>query len=272
MGIALKHLSEHDIIKIAENLFTVTEKDEARGEMHGLCPIHQETNPSFSYNYKEDKYHCFSCGASGNLIRLWTENKKLSQKDGFKGFCEEYAIPLEKSPDKKSPSEKSGNKDTRPDVFLTTEQTLELMRQAWDMFPELTEEWLQRLEEKRGWTRECIKRLDLRLQTWRLDKKTGTLKEISKPEKVAIPIRDEFCILVNIRLYKPGAKQYKIISFAKQTGDSRLFPGRPPYVIHRNIPIALFCIVRANRTQFVHCPDRLMDRSEVLTRSHRRVS
>lgn len=235
MGIAGKHLSESQLATIARSLFTVKSEATAKGELHGLCPIHQEPentpSPSFSYNYKKDSYHCFSCGADGDLLKLWTEIRGLSQKEGFKAFCDTYDIPYGKdAPDSGQRSQES-RKDTRPDVELTVEQTLELMRQAWEKFPSIPSGsfWSERLRKERGWTEEVIRNLDIRLQTWRLDKKTGNLKAITKPGKLAIPIFDQYGALQNIRLYQPGAKQYKIISFAQATGESRLFPAKPPH-------------------------------------------
>lgn len=35
-----------------------------------ICPFHKDTNPSLSFNIKENYYHCFSCGASGDNIKL----------------------------------------------------------------------------------------------------------------------------------------------------------------------------------------------------------
>jgi putative DNA primase/helicase len=231
MGIAVKHLSESRRAEIAKGLYTVTKVEEAKGEIHGYCPIHQESehspSPSFAYNFIKDSYHCFSCGADGDLIKLWSEVHGHGQKEGFKAFCEAYGVPFGKdAPDAQSGAWK-GKPDARPDVVLSIEETLELMRQAWEKFPSLPSDWIARLEKERGWSAETIKQLDIRLQTWRLDKKTGKLKEISRTNRLAIPIFDEHSSLYNIRLYQPGAKQYKIISFANSTGEARLFPARP---------------------------------------------
>lgn len=231
MGIAVKHLSEAQRANIARRLFTVKSEEAAKGEIHGYCPIHKEsdksTSPSFSYNFKKDSYHCFSCGADGDLIRLWSEARGYGQTEGFKAFCEAYDIPYGKNATDAKPGDQAGKKDPRPDLDLPIEQILELMRQAWEKFPSLPSDWIARFEKERGWSAEAIKALDIRLQAWRLDKKTGSLKAISKPGKVAIPIRNEHGALINIRLYQPGAKQFKIISFATSVGESRLFPALP---------------------------------------------
>ena len=92
MGIAREKLSETDRRRIAEALFAVTSADDHKGEIHGLCPIHSETNPSFSYSVQKDKYNCFSCGASGDLVALYCQVKGMDPKEGFKAFCLENGI------------------------------------------------------------------------------------------------------------------------------------------------------------------------------------
>src|SRR5271157_2113383 len=96
MGIALKHLSESKRAEIARSLYRVTSEDKNRGEIIGCCPLHNENNPSFSYNYKKDTYNCLSCGAGGDLLKLWSEIRGLGQKEGFRAFCTGYGIELKK--------------------------------------------------------------------------------------------------------------------------------------------------------------------------------
>lgn len=38
-----------------------------------ICPFHNDKNPSLSFNVKENYYHCFSCGASGDNIKFVKE-------------------------------------------------------------------------------------------------------------------------------------------------------------------------------------------------------
>lgn len=35
-----------------------------------LCPFHNDSNPSLSFNVRKNTFHCFVCGASGNTIDL----------------------------------------------------------------------------------------------------------------------------------------------------------------------------------------------------------
>jgi len=224
MGFAKKHLPDVQCAAIARTLFKATSEEKSKGEIHGLCPIHGESNPSFSYNYIKDSYNCFSCGASGDLLKLWCEVKGLGQKEGFKAFCDEYGIDTGagKTHEQNKPS-------TGPAVELTHEQVLGLMSKAWDLFPPLPPAMVAELERKRGWSPAMMEMLDLRLETWRVSKKDGQLYQVKNPVKIAIPIRNQAGELINIRLYQPGAKQFKIISFGPTVGDSALFPFKPLY-------------------------------------------
>ncbi len=224
MGIAKKHLSEVERKNIAKDLFKVTSTEEKKGELHGLCPIHQESNPSFSYNYRKNQYNCFSCGASGDIIKLWIEVNGLSQTEGFKAFCEKFGLPLGEDHKQRGAAAK-GAGGSEADL-VSYEKAVEQMNRAWEKFPALPGAWIERLEKTRGWSRKWIEILDLRPETCRLTKK-GVLVPVKTPEKIAIPIRDIQGNLANIRLYHEGAKQYKMISFARSTGSSRLFPPKP---------------------------------------------
>ncbi|MEN6619999.1 MAG: phage/plasmid primase, P4 family [Smithella sp.] len=274
MGIALKHLSESERAQIARSLFKVTSPDKNRGELIGLCPIHGESNPSFSYNYQKDVYNCASCNASGDLLKLWSEVKGYGQKEGFKAFCTEYGIKLKNDDDHyhrsagtpknqekvcNLPKNEQGacshvwgmcdekkccNNCTEVSCGsrcanstpasspapgeLTHEQVIEQMNRAWEKFPVLPAAMIARMEKERGWSPSVIEMLDLRFETWRMSKK-GELYQVQEPVKIAIPIRNTSGNLINIRLYQPGAKEYKIISFGKTTGKSALFPEGPQY-------------------------------------------
>lgn len=35
-----------------------------------FCPFHSETNPSFSVNFEENIFHCFSCNSGGGYLRF----------------------------------------------------------------------------------------------------------------------------------------------------------------------------------------------------------
>lgn len=50
-----------------------------KGREHlGLCPFHAEKTPSFTVSDEKGFYHCFGCGAHGDVISFLTETEKLS--------------------------------------------------------------------------------------------------------------------------------------------------------------------------------------------------
>ena len=50
-----------------------------KGREHtGLCPFHNEKSPSFTVNDDKAFYHCFGCGAHGDVINFVLETEGLS--------------------------------------------------------------------------------------------------------------------------------------------------------------------------------------------------
>lgn len=49
----------------------------------GLCPLHEEKTPSFYVYSGEQTYHCFGCGAHGDVINLIQEKENIDFKDAL---------------------------------------------------------------------------------------------------------------------------------------------------------------------------------------------
>lgn len=54
------------------------------GNINGLCPFHEEKNPSFGANIETGQYKCFSCGATGNAITFLAQIKGIDTKEAWK--------------------------------------------------------------------------------------------------------------------------------------------------------------------------------------------
>ena len=50
----------------------------SRSEFVGLCPLHEETKPSFYVNTRKDVFYCHGCGQGGDLIRFIQLSRHLS--------------------------------------------------------------------------------------------------------------------------------------------------------------------------------------------------
>ena len=49
-----------------------------RSEIVGLCPLHEETRPSFYVNTRKNVFYCHGCGQGGDLIRFVQLSRHLS--------------------------------------------------------------------------------------------------------------------------------------------------------------------------------------------------
>ncbi len=47
-------------------------------EFEGLCPFHNEKTPSFFVNDDKAFYHCFGCGAHGDVLSFVINTEGLS--------------------------------------------------------------------------------------------------------------------------------------------------------------------------------------------------
>ena len=54
-----------------------------RGEYVGLCPLHEESQPSFYVNTRKDVFYCHGCGRGGDLIRFLQLSRRLSLRESF---------------------------------------------------------------------------------------------------------------------------------------------------------------------------------------------
>jgi DNA primase len=55
-----------------------TARPAGRFEFLGLCPLHQETRPSFYVNSRKNVFYCHGCGQGGDLIRFVQLSRRLS--------------------------------------------------------------------------------------------------------------------------------------------------------------------------------------------------
>ncbi len=63
-------------------------------EMKGCCPFHNEKSPSFFVNDDKGFYHCFGCGAHGDVIRFVVEQDGLGFIDAVKSLAQEAGLEL----------------------------------------------------------------------------------------------------------------------------------------------------------------------------------
>ncbi|HIV17265.1 MAG TPA: DNA primase [Candidatus Alectryocaccobium stercorigallinarum] len=61
----------------------------------GLCPFHNEKTPSFSVHPVRQMYHCFGCGASGDVFSFLMEYDRLSFQEAVVRLAERASIAVQ---------------------------------------------------------------------------------------------------------------------------------------------------------------------------------
>lgn len=94
MGTALEWLSSTGCKAVAMEILSHPEQPKyGRPEIWAHCPFHSERTPggAFSYNYDKDQAKCQSCGATGDLITVYSQIHGLGKENGFLEFKKKYA-------------------------------------------------------------------------------------------------------------------------------------------------------------------------------------
>jgi DNA primase len=60
----------------------------------GLCPFHSERTPSFTVNEEKGIFHCFGCGAGGNIFNFVMRATHLNFPEAVKELAKRYGITL----------------------------------------------------------------------------------------------------------------------------------------------------------------------------------
>jgi len=61
----------------------------------GLCPFHEERTPSFSVDPDRKLYHCFGCGASGDIFGFVEATQQVDFKGALEYLAQRYGVELE---------------------------------------------------------------------------------------------------------------------------------------------------------------------------------
>ena len=82
-----------DIVDVISGYVKLQKKG---SNLFGLCPFHHEKSPSFSVSPSKQMYHCFGCGASGNVITFVMEYENYSFREAVEMLAERSGVKLPK--------------------------------------------------------------------------------------------------------------------------------------------------------------------------------
>lgn len=70
----------------------------------GLCPFHQEKSPSFTVNDDKGFYHCFGCGAHGDVISFVSKTENLDFMESLERLAISIGINVDEYKTAKNPN------------------------------------------------------------------------------------------------------------------------------------------------------------------------
>ena len=101
-----------DAIDFVELVGARTElKQAGQRRMTGLCPFHEERTPSFGIDPVEKLYHCFGCGAGGDVFKFAMETEGLDFAAALEWLAERANIELEREAEDPREAERRGRRD-----------------------------------------------------------------------------------------------------------------------------------------------------------------
>jgi DNA primase len=83
-----------DIVRLVGEYVTL--RKSGAQNFQGLCPFHQEKTPSFSVHATRQFFHCFGCGASGDIFSFVQKIENISFPEAIRLVAEKLHIPLPK--------------------------------------------------------------------------------------------------------------------------------------------------------------------------------
>ena len=79
--------------------------------MTGLCPFHDERTPSFGIDPVEKVYHCFGCGAGGDVFTFVMETESVGFSEALELLADRYHVPLERAEEDPRAAERRAHND-----------------------------------------------------------------------------------------------------------------------------------------------------------------
>ena len=81
-------------VTLSSVIMRTTKLQRAGREWKACCPFHNEKTPSFTVSDEKGFYHCFGCGAHGDVIRWMTDQRGLPFMDAVKELAAEAGMEV----------------------------------------------------------------------------------------------------------------------------------------------------------------------------------
>ncbi|MEJ2765774.1 DNA primase [Photobacterium sp. MCCC 1A19761] len=84
-------ISRHDIVDVVDARVKLKKQGKNFG---ACCPFHNEKTPSFSVSQEKQFYHCFGCGAHGNVLDFVMEFDRLEFVDAIEELASQLGLEI----------------------------------------------------------------------------------------------------------------------------------------------------------------------------------
>ena len=103
-------VSESDIVTVLGNYVKLTKRS---NNYVSCCPFHEEKTPSFTVSPQKSIYHCFGCGAGGNVLTFLQEHEGLTFVEAVEKLAEINNVDV--------PRNKNANSESFENIFSINE-------------------------------------------------------------------------------------------------------------------------------------------------------
>ena len=83
-------------VMLSELIGRRTKVTRAGREFKACCPFHKEKTPSFTINDQKQFYHCFGCGAHGDVIGFTMQHDNLSFVEAVETLAAQAGLQMPK--------------------------------------------------------------------------------------------------------------------------------------------------------------------------------
>ncbi len=191
-----------------------------------LCPFHTETRPSFYVSPKLQRYKCFGCGASGDVIKFVQEMENISFYEAVEKLAKRVGIDVSKY-----------MKDSGTSEYTKYVQYYEALKKEYISALKNHEEALKYLTEARGMKEEDIDRFELGFSPKDSDLPLKVAKTFSLPEDKLLKMGTTFKTKLGIKDIFEGRIVFPIKNESSHTiafGGRLLSEGEPKYINSRD--------------------------------------
>ncbi|WP_437205825.1 DNA primase [Planctomicrobium sp. SH664] len=229
--------SHTDIVSLIGE--TIALQPRRGGEHVGLCPFHEDHNPSLRVYAARQTFRCWSCATGGDCFTFVMEREKVTFPEALEILARRANLPIPKRS-----AEPTVVTESRPKIFEVLQWAENELHKALLELP-VAEPARQYLKESRGFTDETISKYRLGFHpdnwTWLLEKAAGKYPVKLLQEARLIGERDgrHFDFFVNRVIFPIHNERGQPVSFGGRVlpgsrDDAKYWNGPESIVFHKS--------------------------------------